>query len=513
MLILKLNPAGGYQWHTFYGTTPSVDNDDYAFDIAVDASGNAYITGGGTAWGSPLHAYHGSGDIIVLKLNTNGAYQWHTYYGSDELLKVDEASGITLDRNGYIYVTGVGRPFSGPSGEQPLHPFTDDGETGYNDDTFVLKLSPSGGYVWHTWYGSPGQELQYSTKPVTDSKGNVYVVGAEGNQQAPMNASGWNGPDGQAPLRPYKEGSNNNYFVLKLTGAGAYQWHLFFESKTTGFGLDIDARDNLVMDGTSQVAWNGPDGQAPLRAYLGSAYIVKYSYDLFSLTGLSPSSASAGGAQFTLTVTGKQFLSGAVVQWNGANLATTYVNASTLTAVVPANKFVNAGVTAVRVVNPAPQAATSNTHYLLVTSTGAGVSSLGTGTSDAADGTATASANGITVSAAGSGTLVAARYGANPGGAIGFSGNTGAYTDVYITPGSTFTRLNIINCALNGGNRAYWWNGSSWVVASNQSYNKATRCVTITVNASTSPNLSQLGGTPFATGFTGSRIFLPAVIR
>ncbi len=158
MLILKLNSNGAYQWHTFYGTTPSVDLDDYAYDIAVDAGGNAYITGCGTAWGIPLHAHHGSDDIIVLKLNTNGAYQWHTYYGSEQALKVDEASGITLDRNGFIYVTGIGRPFLGSSGEQPLHPFSDAGETGYNQDTFVLKLTPSGGYVWHTWYGSPGKK-------------------------------------------------------------------------------------------------------------------------------------------------------------------------------------------------------------------------------------------------------------------------------------------------------------------------------------------------------------------
>ena len=367
----------------------------------------------------------------------------------------------------YIYVTGVGRPFLGSSGQEPLHAFTDAGETAYNDDTFVLKLTPSGGYVWHTWYGSPGEEEAYSNKPVTDSQGNVYVVGAEGSES--HGASSWNGPDGQAPLRPYKVGSNNNFFVLKLTGAGAYQWHMFFESKSYGFDLAMDAQDNLVMDGTSRVAWNGPEGQAPLQAYLGSAYMVKYSYDLFSLTNLSQHSATAEALQFTLTVTGKKFLDGAVVQWNGAALATTFVNSTTLTAVVPANQLLNPGVYAVRVVNPAPEAATSNVRYVFVTPTGAGVSSQGSGTSSTADGSATATASGITASGTGVGTLVVARYSANPGGAAGFANNTGAYTDVYIAPGSAFTSLTIVNCTLNGGNTAYWWNGSIWQAASNQS--------------------------------------------
>jgi predicted GH43/DUF377 family glycosyl hydrolase len=509
MLILKLNTAGTYQWHTFYGSL-AVDMDDYAEDIFVDAGGNAYITGMASNWGTPLHTHSGADDIVALKLNTNGDYQWHTYYGST---KVDYARGITLDRSGYIYLSGSGRPFLGPSGQGPLHPFTDDGETAWNDDTFVLKLTPAGDYVWHTWYGSPGDEDAYSNKPVTDSLGNVYVIGAEGSEQSPHNAASWNGPDGQAPLRPFKVGSNNNFFVLKLTPAGVYQWHMFFESKSIGFDLAIDAQDNLVMDGTSRVAWNGPDGQAPLNAYLGSAYIVKYSYDLFSLTGLSQYSAAAGGAQFILTVTGKRFLNGAVVQWKGAALATTFVNSTTLTALVPANQFANPGVYAVRVINPAPEAAASTERYVLVTISGAGVTGQGIGTSDTADGTATAAASGITVTAAGSGTLVAARYNVNPGGAIGFSGSTGAYTDVHILPGSAFTSLTIFNCALNGGNRAYWWNGSSWLAASNQSYNGMTGCITITVNPSTSPSLGDLDGTPFATGFNGSRAYLPVVVR
>ena len=41
LFVLKLNSSGAYQWHTFYGST----DDDYGYGIAVDTDGNVYVTG------------------------------------------------------------------------------------------------------------------------------------------------------------------------------------------------------------------------------------------------------------------------------------------------------------------------------------------------------------------------------------------------------------------------------------------------------------------------------------
>lgn len=71
-----------------------------------------------------------------------------------------------------------------------------------------------------------------------------------------------------------------------------------------------------------------------------------------TLTSLSPSSAVAGGAGFTLTVTGTGFVSGSAVDWNGTALTTTYVSATTLTATVPAGDIAAAGTDSITVVNP-----------------------------------------------------------------------------------------------------------------------------------------------------------------
>lgn len=71
-----------------------------------------------------------------------------------------------------------------------------------------------------------------------------------------------------------------------------------------------------------------------------------------TITQLSPSSMTAGSAAFTLTVSGANFASGAVVYWNGAATSTTVVSSSKLTAAIPPANVANAGTVLVHVTNP-----------------------------------------------------------------------------------------------------------------------------------------------------------------
>jgi hypothetical protein len=79
-----------------------------------------------------------------------------------------------------------------------------------------------------------------------------------------------------------------------------------------------------------------------------------------SLTSLSPSSAAHGGATFTLTINGANFVSGAYAQFNGANRSTTFVNSGKLTVKIPASDIATAGTANVTVKNPAPGGGISN---------------------------------------------------------------------------------------------------------------------------------------------------------
>jgi hypothetical protein len=78
------------------------------------------------------------------------------------------------------------------------------------------------------------------------------------------------------------------------------------------------------------------------------------------ISTLAPASTPAGGAAFTLTVSGSNFFPNSQVLWNGAQLATTYVGTTELTASVPASDIAAGGSSPVTVRNPAPGGGTSN---------------------------------------------------------------------------------------------------------------------------------------------------------
>ncbi|HUL60809.1 MAG TPA: hypothetical protein VLU43_16120, partial [Anaeromyxobacteraceae bacterium] len=86
-----------------------------------------------------------------------------------------------------------------------------------------------------------------------------------------------------------------------------------------------------------------------------------------SITSLDPSSAQAGSASFTLTVTGSDFLPSSSVLWDGYFLSTTYLDGSTLLASVPANDLYYTGMASITVLNPSPGGGVSSPATFAVT--------------------------------------------------------------------------------------------------------------------------------------------------
>jgi len=94
----------------------------------------------------------------------------------------------------------------------------------------------------------------------------------------------------------------------------------------------------------------------------GSTFTIGTANPAPTLTSLSPASVAPASPQFTLTVTGSNFVSGAAINWNGTALPTTnFVNASELTALVPSSDVAAAANASVTVTNPAPGGGTSAT--------------------------------------------------------------------------------------------------------------------------------------------------------
>ena len=135
IFILKLNEAGAYQWHTFYGS----GGFDGANAVSADRQGNIYLTGSSTSnWqgdgnANPVHPHSGAADVAVIKLSGDGVYQWHSFYGSSD---PDGGNGIVLDQQENPIISGYSfAAWSGDGGVNPLHGY------GGGYDILALKLS------------------------------------------------------------------------------------------------------------------------------------------------------------------------------------------------------------------------------------------------------------------------------------------------------------------------------------------------------------------------------------
>jgi YVTN family beta-propeller protein len=91
-----------------------------------------------------------------------------------------------------------------------------------------------------------------------------------------------------------------------------------------------------------------------------------------TIASLSPAIAANGGAGFTLTVNGSNFVLTSVVQWNGSNRSTAFVSSSQVTAQIAAADIATAGAATVNVFNPAPGGGSSNSATFAMTTGAAG---------------------------------------------------------------------------------------------------------------------------------------------
>jgi 6-phosphogluconolactonase (cycloisomerase 2 family) len=89
------------------------------------------------------------------------------------------------------------------------------------------------------------------------------------------------------------------------------------------------------------------------------------------MASIAPTSANAGGPDFTLTVNGGSFISTSTVNWNGSARATTEVSDKQLTAAISAADIAAGGTAQITVVNPSPGGGTSNSLDFTITAAGA----------------------------------------------------------------------------------------------------------------------------------------------
>ena len=140
--------------------------------------------------------------------------------------------------------------------------------------------------------------------------------------------------------------------TLNTTGATGT-----FATSSVGTGILVTV-SSLTIDGASS-------GNYTLTQPTTTASITNPNPTTISI---SPTSTTAGSAQFTLTVNGTNFVTGSVVDWNGSPRTTSFISANQLTATIPATDVAKAGTASVTVINSAPGGGTSNSQTFTVLS-------------------------------------------------------------------------------------------------------------------------------------------------
>src|SRR5437660_1605268 len=170
MFVAKYSATGQHLWSKRFGGT----GDDYVHGIAVDGSGDVFLTGQFTNtidFGGPALTSAGYEDIFLAKISgASGGYLWSKRFGS--ATRTDAGYGVAVDGSGNVAITGF-FAYGVDFGVGTL--------IAQDSDIFVAKYDPAGTYISSRRYGdpagSPTPTGQFGDAIAMSSGGNVFITG------------------------------------------------------------------------------------------------------------------------------------------------------------------------------------------------------------------------------------------------------------------------------------------------------------------------------------------------
>jgi hypothetical protein len=304
--IAKLDPSGSTVDYATYLGGPA--GGTQGFGIAVDAAGDAYVTGDtntpsliGVGPGSIQRALGSNGnpppaDGFVTELNSTGsAIVYSTYLGG---AGSDSGEGIAVDDAGAAYVTGPTSsatfPGVGASSIQPTF-------LGNTDDGFVTKIAPGGGSIAYSTYLGAGTTLPDAI--AVDAFGHAFVAGSTNDSSFPGVTA--------ASLQPALGGSSDG-FLTELRPDGSATVFSTYLGGSAGDGVRGIAEDttggSYLTGATTSTTFPGvgPGSLQPVKGNGVDGFVVKIEQPLPQTIDFSstPPSPSAVGGSYMPAATG-----------------------------------------------------------------------------------------------------------------------------------------------------------------------------------------------------------------
>ncbi|MEO5645612.1 MAG: SBBP repeat-containing protein [Bacteroidia bacterium] len=205
-VTIKYSPSGQQLWLQSYNGTAS-DNDQ-GLKLVLDAAANVYVTGYSKGSGT-------GNDITTIKYSSAGAQQWVAIYNG-AFNGQDEGASVAVDASGNVFVTGF----------ETTSNF-------YYSDLVTIMYNAAGSQVWVDIYDGPGNANDYGVDVVNDGAGNTYVVGTSDTL--------------------YMSQPNNDIVVLKYNNAGTRVWRRVYWSPTYSYDIArkmcLDNNGNILICG------------------------------------------------------------------------------------------------------------------------------------------------------------------------------------------------------------------------------------------------------------------------
>ncbi len=333
---INTNSSGStsLEYSTFFGGTGQYTisfgyHADYGLGIAVDSSGNAYITGYTDSTDFPVtaSAFQTSnnnplyGSAFVSKINTSSSgtasLMYSTYLGANGY--GDSGNGIAVDENGNVYITGETSSLDFPVTTGALQTINND-TISPHFNAFVSKLNTSlsgvSSLVYSTYLGgSKGADGQ---RIVVDSVGNAYITGQTGSTDFPVTTDAFS-----TTLR----NTNGNAFVSKINMNFSGTASLIYSTYLGGSGwpspgdnsqgITVDFAGNAYITGYT----DSTDFPVTVNAFQttnrdnGCAFISKINPSLSGISSLIYStflggSVSDGGYGIAVDSVGNAYITG-----------------------------------------------------------------------------------------------------------------------------------------------------------------------------------------------------------